>query len=83
MRFALCTRDADQAVAGTNTCNMALTVVRKDKINQTEPPRSTPSPNFSALEFGRRYYLKQGWAINFPKGPHEIVGLLWRAGPIG
>ena len=27
--------------------------------------------------------LDQGWAINFPKGPHEIVGLLWRAGPIG
>ena len=27
--------------------------------------------------------LIQGWAINFPKGPHEIVGLLWRAGPIG
>ena len=29
------------------------------------------------------YTLTQGWAINFPKGPHEIVGLLWRAGPIG
>src|SRR4029434_8020421 len=27
--------------------------------------------------------LDQGWAIHFPKGPHEIVGLLWRAGPIG
>ena len=26
--------------------------------------------------------LEQGLAIHFPKGPHEIVGLLWRAGPI-
>lgn len=29
------------------------------------------------------YGLEQGWAIHFPKGPHEKQGLLWRAGPIG
>lgn len=26
--------------------------------------------------------LDQGWAINFPQGPHEEIWLLWRAAPI-
>ena len=37
----------------------------------------------SDFQSGFMVILNQGWAINFPKGPHEKQGLLWRAGPIG
>ena len=29
------------------------------------------------------YRLGQGWAINFPEGPHEKLGPLWWTEPIG
>lgn len=30
-----------------------------------------------ALELYWHYYVGQGWAINFAKGPHEKPELLW------
>ena len=47
--------------------------------NPFSPPLKVPPPPLRVLSIS----LRQGWAIHFPKGPHEIVGLLWRAGPIG
>src|SRR4029434_6687242 len=42
---------------------------------------STHLENQLLLKLNKKF-VDQGWAIHFPKGPHEVVGLLWRAGPI-
>ena len=56
--------------------------VRILRIMKFIPTRMSTLINWALFEHNFNT-IGQGWAINFPKGPHEIVGLLWRAGPIG
>src|SRR4029434_6142147 len=57
------------------TCAGLLFNAKRARIN------STHLENQLLLKLNKKF-VDQGWAIHFPKGPHEVVGLLWRAGPL-
>ena len=86
--FSQCSRSDIVAIGRTAaTLNILLshtsecahtTGLVKEKATARWPPDGT-AHILCLME--QKHVLGQGWAINFPKGPHEIVGLLWRAGP--